>query len=66
VFEPEIFQYLNGDLTVLEAEPMENLVKDGQLAAYQHHDFWHCMDTLRDKNNLDAMWNSGQAGWKLW
>lgn len=66
VFEPEIFDYLHGDMTVLEGSPMENLVRDGQLAAYCHRDFWHCMDTLRDKMALDAMWRDGAAQWKVW
>lgn len=66
VFEPEIFDYLHGDMTVLEGDPMENLVKDGQLAAYRHTDFWQCMDTLRDKNSLEAMWADGKAAWKVW
>ncbi|MBW8015816.1 MAG: glucose-1-phosphate cytidylyltransferase [Planctomycetes bacterium] len=65
VFEPEIFDYLHGDMTVLEGDPMENLVKDGQLAAYRHTGFWQCMDTLRDKNSLEAMWADGNAAWKL-
>jgi glucose-1-phosphate cytidylyltransferase len=66
VFEPEIFDYLHGDMTVLEGDPMENLVKDGQLAAYRHTGFWHCMDTLRDKTALETMWREGKAGWKVW
>lgn len=65
VFEPEIFEYLHGDMTVLEGDPMENLVKDGQLAAYRHTGFWQCMDTLRDKNSLETMWADGNAAWKL-
>ena len=66
VFEPEIFDYLHGDMTVLEGDPMENLVTDGQLAAYRHTGFWHCMDTLRDKTALETMWMDGKAGWKIW
>ncbi len=66
VFEPEVFDYLHGDDTVLEAEPLENLAKDGQLMAYKHDQFWHCMDTLRDRNTLTEMWTSGKAAWKLW
>ena len=66
VFEPEIFDYLHGDMTVLEGEPMETLVKDEQLAAYCHTGFWHCMDTLRDKISLETMWQEGKAGWKVW
>lgn len=65
VFEPEIFDYLHGDMTVLEGDPMENLVKDGQLAAYCHTGFWQCMDTLRDKKSLETMWADDNAAWKL-
>lgn len=63
VFEPKIFNYLHGDETVLEGEPMENLVKNEQLMAYRHEGFWQCMDTLRDKQNLEKMWESGNAPW---
>lgn len=66
VFEPKIFDYLHGDMTVLEGNPMENLVKDGQLAAYCHTGFWHCMDTLRDKIALETMWMENKAGWRVW
>ena len=66
VFEPEIFDYLHGGMTVLKGDPMENLVRDGQLAAYRHTGFWHCMDTLRDKTALETMWTEGKAGWKVW
>ncbi|MCX5782685.1 MAG: glucose-1-phosphate cytidylyltransferase [Elusimicrobia bacterium] len=63
VFEPKIFDYLHSDTDVLEGEPMEKLVKDGQLMAYQHEGFWQCMDTVRDKHNLENMWISGKAPW---
>lgn len=63
VFESKIFDYLPGDETALEGEPMENLVKDGQLMAYKHEGFWQCMDTLRDKQNLEKLWESGSAPW---
>ena len=66
VCEPEVFGYLEGDQTVLEKEPLENLSKDGQLMAYRHKGFWQCMDTLREKEKLEAMWESGQAPWKVW
>ncbi|MDF2530909.1 MAG: Glucose-phosphate cytidylyltransferase [Clostridia bacterium] len=66
VLEPQIFDYIQGDSTILERDPFETLVKLGQLAAYKHHGFWQCMDTLRDKNLLEALWNSGQAPWKVW
>ncbi len=63
VFEPKIFEYLHEDYDALEGEPMENLVKDGQLMGYKHEGFWQCMDTLRDKQNLNKMWESGDAPW---
>jgi glucose-1-phosphate cytidylyltransferase len=66
VFEPGIFDYLKGDATVLEEEPLENLARDGQLMAYPHQGFWHCMDTVRDRNSLEALWVGGQAPWKVW
>jgi glucose-1-phosphate cytidylyltransferase len=67
VFNPGIFDYLKqGDETVLEGDPLENLVKDNQLMAYKHEGFWQCMDTLRDKQHLDSMWVSGKAPWKVW
>lgn len=66
VLEPEVFDYIEGDHTVWEREPLENLAKDGQLMAYKHHGFWMCMDTLRDKNELERLWNSGNPPWKIW
>jgi glucose-1-phosphate cytidylyltransferase len=66
VLGPQIFDYIQGDSTILERDPFETLVKLGQLAAYKHHGFWQCMDTLRDKNLLEALWNNGQAPWKVW
>jgi len=66
IFEPRVFDYLNGDDTVLEKEPLENLAKDGQLMAYKHEGFWQCMDTLRDKHLLERLWESGKAPWKIW
>ena len=66
VFERGIFDYLHGDSTILEQEPLENLAKDGQLMAYKHDGFWHCMDTLRDKNYLHDIWSKTQAPWKIW
>lgn len=63
VFEPEVFDYLESDSTILEREPLEKLANDGQLIAYKHDDFWQCMDTLRDKNLLDELWESGRAPW---
>ncbi|KIL36980.1 glucose-1-phosphate cytidylyltransferase [Cohnella kolymensis] len=66
VFQPEIFDYIEGDKTVLEREPLENLALAGQLSAYKHPDFWQPMDTLRDKNDLEELWKSNKAPWKLW
>ena len=66
VLEPEIFDYIEGDNTFWEREPLENLSKDGQLVAYKHNGFWKCMDTLRDKRELEEMWNSKNPPWKVW
>jgi glucose-1-phosphate cytidylyltransferase len=66
VFEPELFEYLTDDTTVLEREPLETLAQSGQLNAYKHNDFWYAMDTLRDKNYLEQEWASGKAPWKVW
>ena len=66
VLEPEVFDYIEGDDTFFEKEPLENLALDGKLAAYRHEGFWKCMDTMRDKGMLDELWNSGQAPWKRW
>lgn len=66
VLEPEIFDYIDGDETQWEKEPLERLAKDGQLMAYKHDGFWQCMDTLRDKRRLEALWASGNAPWKTW
>lgn len=66
VLEPDVFQYIEGDNTFFEREPLENLALDGKLAAYKHTGFWKCMDTLRDKETLDYLWDTGQAPWKRW
>lgn len=66
VLEPRIFDYIDGDLTHWEKEPLEKLAKEGQLMAYHHDSFWQCMDTLREKKLLEAMWESGKAPWKIW
>jgi glucose-1-phosphate cytidylyltransferase len=66
VFEPEIFDYLEGDETVLERETLERLAKDGELMAFRHDGFWQPMDTLREKQYLDGLWNAGKAPWKIW
>ena len=66
VLEPETFSYIPGEETIWEQEPLKNLAKGGNLAAYKHAGFWHSMDTLRDKNVLDEMWHKGEAPWKIW
>lgn len=64
VCEPEVFDYIDGDDSVWEHEPLERIANTGRLAAYKHHGFWSPMDTVRDKNYLDELWKSGQAPWK--
>jgi len=66
VFEPQIFDYIAGDATVFEKEPLNKLVEEKQLISYTHKGFWQCMDTLREKQKLEQLWDSGNAPWKLW
>lgn len=66
VFEPQLFDYLHDDDTSLEADALEKLAADRQLAAYRHEGFWQCMDTLRDKRLLETLWHEQQAPWKVW
>jgi glucose-1-phosphate cytidylyltransferase len=66
VMEPQVFKYLTNDSAGLEVELLERLAADGQLAAYRHYDFWQCMDTLRDKYNLENYWQSGNPPWQVW
>ena len=66
VLEPGVMDYIEGDSTVWEQEPMEKLAEDGMLSAYRHYGFWQPMDTLRDKNVLEELWQSGKAPWKVW
>ena len=66
ILSPRVIDYIAGDQTVWEREPMERLAREGQLAAYLHRGFWHAMDTLRDKNFLESLWQSGNAPWKTW
>ena len=66
VLEPKIFDYIKDDTTVFEKEPLETIAKKGQLMAYKHDGFWQCMDTQRDKFNLEKQWNEGKALWKVW
>jgi len=66
VFEPAVFDYLEGDHTVLEADALERLAEDRQLAAFRHDNFWQCMDTLRDKRLLESLWEEKRAPWRSW
>jgi glucose-1-phosphate cytidylyltransferase len=66
VLEPEAIDYIEGDFTTWEQEPLRNLASDGQLNAYKHFGFWQPMDTLRDKKLLDDLWDAGKAPWKCW
>lgn len=66
VCEPEIFTYLKDDDSSLEADALEHLASERQLAAYKHEGFWQCMDTLRDKRLLESLWEDGSAPWKVW
>jgi len=66
VLEPQVFDYIEGDATQFEKEPMERLAEEGNLAAYRHGGFWHPMDTLRDKIYLEELWQSGTAPWRIW
>ncbi|RAP33974.1 glucose-1-phosphate cytidylyltransferase [Candidatus Marinamargulisbacteria bacterium SCGC AG-439-L15] len=65
VFEPGVFECLKDDQTILERAPLESLAKNGELMAFKHEGFWHCMDTLRDKNELERMWQTNDAPWKV-
>jgi len=66
VMEPEVLEYLDGDYTILERDPLEKLSNEGQLGVFKHHGFWQCMDTQRDRQLLEDLWNQGKAPWKLW
>lgn len=66
VLSPKVLQRIEGDPTVWEQEPLNKLAEDGQLMAYRHEGFWLPMDTIRDKNDLQQMWESGNAPWKVW
>ena len=66
VLSPKIFSRIDGDSCTWEQEPLKSLASDNELMAYQHEGFWHPMDTLRDKNLLEDLWNSGRAPWKHW
>lgn len=66
VMEPAIFDRIAGDESVFEQQPLNSLVRDGELVAHTHTGFWQCMDTLREKQHLDQLWESGNAPWKIW
>ncbi|OPY87033.1 MAG: Glucose-1-phosphate cytidylyltransferase [Syntrophaceae bacterium PtaU1.Bin231] len=66
VLESKVFDYIEGDRTIWEREPLETLARNGELAAYRHTGFWQPMDTLRDKNQLDELWGTGKPPWKTW
>ncbi|MCX5786111.1 MAG: glucose-1-phosphate cytidylyltransferase [Elusimicrobia bacterium] len=66
VLEPEIFKYIDGDASIWERAPLEALARKKQLSAYKHDGFWKCMDTLRDKQELENLWQSEKAPWKVW
>ena len=66
VVEPQVLNYIEGDSTVFEQAPLETLASEGQMQAYQHTGFWQCMDTQREKQNLEKMWACGAAPWKVW
>jgi glucose-1-phosphate cytidylyltransferase len=66
VMEPGVFDYIQSDATNLEANVLDPLAAQGQLAAYRHDGFWQCMDTLRDKRQLENLWHEGNAPWKTW
>ena len=66
ICEPSVLDYLAGDTTIFERDPLEKLAIEGELFSFKHDGFWKCMDTLRDKNQLNEMWNSNNAKWKVW
>lgn len=66
VLEPEVIDLIDDDSTVWEQEPLEKLAQEGQLSAFKHSGFWQPMDTLRDKNKLEELWQQGNAPWKIW
>lgn len=66
VLSPKVLPYIAGDQTSWESEPLAQLADEDQLRAFQHDGFWHPMDTLRDKNHLEQLWQSGEAPWKQW
>jgi glucose-1-phosphate cytidylyltransferase len=66
VCEPKVFDYIENDLTTFEQEPLKNLAFDGEMFTYKHEGFWKPMDTLKDKNDLNKLWDTNKAPWKIW
>lgn len=66
VCEPDIFNYIKDDSTVFESDVLELLAAEKQLTSYKHHGFWECMDTVKERNNLNNLWNTNKAEWKIW
>lgn len=66
VFEPELFDYIDGDTTIFEKGPLAKLVEEKQMAGYIHTGYWQCMDTVREKQDLEKLWRSGNVPWKIW
>jgi glucose-1-phosphate cytidylyltransferase len=66
VLEPQVFEFIAGDATQFEHEPLSGLAAAGELMAYRHESFWQCMDTLKEAQDLDALWQTGRAPWKIW
>lgn len=66
VCSPKVFNYIDGDASIFEKEPLEQLAREGELYSYKHNGFWKCMDTLSDKNTLNHLWKTNQAKWKTW
>jgi len=66
VLEPQVFDYIDGDMVMFEHAPLENLARDGQLMAYRHEGFWAAMDTMRDKHTLEKLWETGGRPWAVW
>ena len=66
VLDPKVIDYIDGDDTVFEKTPLERLSADGELMAFMHDGFWHCMDMQKDRDDLERIWNGGEAPWKRW
>jgi glucose-1-phosphate cytidylyltransferase len=66
ILSPKALDYIEGDASIWERDPVENLARHNQLAGFKHYGFWSCMDTLKEKNYLEDLWSSGNAPWKIW